>query len=136
MKYITNSRVRIKGRKELRGVFQALRFKDGLTEKAEANEFTYWYNKSRDGEIGNYVIYEVLNTETLYRADDVSALRLFQCQIDIFSVYSFETKQLSDVLEALEKQLVKTGFTVEMSMEEYEQDTRLYHAVFIALKVY
>lgn len=120
----------------MRGVFQALRFKDGLTEKAEANEFSYWYNKSRDGEIGNYIIYEVLNTETLCRADDVSALRLFQCQIDIFSVYSFEAKQLSDVLEALEEQLVKTGFTVEMPMEEYEQDTRLYHAVFIASKIY
>ena len=61
MKSMTNNCARALGKKELRKVFRELRIKDGLGDEEIAdNEFSYWYNKARDGQIGNYIIYEVI----------------------------------------------------------------------------
>ena len=137
MKTMTNAKARSLGKKELRRVFRELRIKDGLgDEEIGADEFSYWYNKNRDGKIGNYLIYEVIDSEPTHRADDCVIGREFFCQIDVFSVRSFETKQLSDFLGKLEEKLAERGFEVEMRGEDYEPDTRLYHQIFYVSKLF
>jgi len=150
------------GKKDVRSVFKALRIKDGLGDdlaslagcgavaphpckstsgfdgsaEINADEFSYWYNKNRDGQIGNYLIYEVIDSEPTYRADDAVISRDFFCQIDVFSVQSFESKQLSDFLGRLEEKLLEKGFEVQMQSEDYEPDTRLYHQIIYISKMY
>ncbi len=137
MKPMTNARARTLGKKDIRAVFKALRIKDGLgDEQPDADEFVYWYNKNRDGETGNYIIYEVINTDPTHRADDNVIGRDFFCQIDVFSVRSFESKQLSNLLSALEEKLLDRRFEVEISGETYEPDTRLYHQILFVSKLY
>jgi hypothetical protein len=133
---MTNSRARTLGKKELRKIFKEMRFADGLTDTAEDGEFSYWYNKSRDGQIGNYIVYEVVDSNAVYRADDAVIARELYCQIDVFSVRGFETQQLSETLLHLEKKLLEHGFEVEMHKEAYESDTRLYHVVLLVNKLY
>ena len=137
MKPMTNSKARSLGKKELRKVFRELRIKDGLgDEEIGADEFSYWYNKSRDGMTGNYLIYEVIDSEPMHRADDVVIGREFFCQIDVFSVRSYESKQLSEFIGRLEEKLLERCFEVEMRGEDYEPDTRLYHQIFYVSKLY
>lgn len=136
MKNMTNAKSRRLGKKELRQVFKALRLKDGLTETAEDGEFTYWYNKARDGRTGNYIIYEVVDSDPAYRADDVVIARDFFCQIDIFSIRSFETKPLADLIDRLETKLCEQRFEVNMEDERYEPDTKLYHLILFVSKLY
>ena len=137
MKPMTNSRARTLGKKELRKAFRELRIKDGLgDEEIGADEFSYWYNKNRDGMAGNYLIYEVINSEPTHRADDCVIGREFFAQIDVFSVRSYETKQLSEFIDKLENKLLEKGFEVEMRGEDYEPDTRLYHQIFYVSKLF
>lgn len=136
MKSMTNSLARKRGKKEIRQVFKALRIKDGLTEDICGDEFAYWYNKSRDGSKGNYIIYETIDSDPVHRADDVVISRDFFCQIDIFSIRSFETKQLQSLVERLENKLTEFRFEVNMEDERYEPDTGLYHLIFYVSKLY
>jgi len=140
MKNMTNSKVRKLGRRELRSLFRALKFKDGLTvgseETAEPNDFIYWYNKNRDGAVGNYIIYEVVASDPTHRADDAVIGREFYAQIDVFSTSSFESKLLTETLENIENALVAAGFEVDARSEDYEHDTRLYHQAFFVSKIY
>ena len=137
MQSMTNSRARMLGKKDVRSVFKALRIKDGLgDEEINPDEFSYWYNKSRDGKTGNYLIYEVIDSEATHRADDAVISRDFFCQIDVFSVRSFESKQLQDFILRLEEKLLEKGFEVQMQSEDYEPDTRLYHQIFYISKMY
>jgi hypothetical protein len=136
MKHITNSRVRETGKRELRRIFKELRFRDGLTEMADTDEFCYWYNKARDGRIGNYIVYEIIDSDAVHRADDAVISRDFFCQIDVFSTRGFETKQLTETLSGLEERLIKNGFEATFKDEEYEPDTRLYHQIIFVSKLY
>ena len=136
MRGITNSRARQKGKKELQAVFRALRFKDGLTEQTVGDEFGYHYNKARDGFIGNYIVYEVVNSDPIQRADDAVLCRDFYAQIDVFSVRSFESKLLSETLSKLEEKLTEKGFGVTMEEEQFEPDTKLYHQILFVSKLY
>jgi uncharacterized protein YqfB (UPF0267 family) len=134
---MTNTRARSLGKKELRRIFRELRIKDGLgDEEIGDDEFGYWYNKARDGTKGNYIIYEVIDSEPTHRADDVVIGRNFFCQIDVFSVRSFEMKQLSEFIGRLEERLIERGFEVIMRGENYEPDTRLYHQIFYVSKLF
>jgi len=118
-------------------VFKALRIKDGLgDEKLLPNEFSYWYNKARDGQIGNYIIYEVINSDAVHRADNKVFGREFFAQVDVFSVKSFESKLLLETLSVLEEKLTAAGFEVEAQSEAYEPDTRLYHQAYFVSKLY
>ena len=47
-----------------------------------------------------------------------------------------ESKSLQDTLAKLEEKLTAAGFEVEMDGEDYEPDTRLYHQVIYAAKLY
>ena len=137
MKPMTNSRARALGKRDLRAVFRSLRIKDGLgDEEIGIDEFSYWYNKARDGMIGNYLIYEVIDSEPACRADDAVIGREFFAQIDVFSVRGFESKFLSDFLLKLEEKILERGFQVEMRGEEYEPDTRLYHQILYVSKLF
>lgn len=137
MKPITNSKVRALGKKELRMVFKDLRIKDGFREdEIGSDEFSYWYNKSRDGMRDNYLVYEIIDSEPAYRADDHVISRNFYCQIDIFSIQSFETKELIRFIERLENKLTEYRFEVEFSDELFESDTRLHHQILIISKIY
>jgi hypothetical protein len=136
MKGITNSRARAAGKRELKFVFKALHYKDGLTETATDDEFSYHYNKARDGKVGNYIVYEVVNSDPIQRADDAVLCRYFYAQIDVFSVRSFESKLLTDTLTRLEEKLTEKGFGVELQAEDYEPDTKLYHQVVFVTKLY
>lgn len=137
MKNMTNSKVRALGKKELVKVFKELRIKDGLgDENISKNEFSYWYNKARDGQIGNYIIYEVISSESLYRADNSVIGREFYCQIDVFSIHSFESKKLVELVTKLENKLIEYGFEVELKEEMFESDTKLYHQIFYVSKLY
>jgi hypothetical protein len=138
MKNMTNSRARTLGKYDLRTVFRTLKFKDGLTEKeeAKADDFVYYYNKARDGEVGNYIVYETIDSDPITRADDGVLIRDYFAQIDVFSVNSFESKKLSEVLDKLETALTAKGFEVTMDAKIFESDTRLYHAVFFVSKLY
>jgi hypothetical protein len=137
MKAMTNARARELGKKDIRAVFKALRIKDGLgDDEIGPEEFAYWYNKSRDGTTGNYIIYEVVDSEPTHRADDNVIGRDFFCQIDIFSLRSFESKQLSELLVKLEEQLLCRRFEVQVQGEAYEPDTRLYHQILYVSKLY
>jgi len=141
MRNITNSNVRKRGRRELRAMFKILRFKDGLTLGTEetdagANDFVYYYNKSRDGQIGNYLVYEVIASDPMRRADDKVIGREFYAQVDVFSTSSFESKLLTETLVKLEEQLTEAGFEVDAQGEDYEPDTRLYHQIYFIAKQY
>ena len=161
MRNMTNCRARILGKKDLKAVFKTLRIKDGIDDLAsladcgaaaphpckslngfdgsdeiKPDEFSYWYNKNRDGTIGNYIIYEVIDSEPSHRADDKVFGREFYAQIDVFSIRSFESKELSDFLVRLEEKLTEYLFEVEMQGEEYEQDTRLYRQTLFVSKIY
>ncbi|MDR0696758.1 MAG: hypothetical protein LBF68_04355 [Christensenellaceae bacterium] len=136
MRGITNGRAKQKGKKDLQAVFRALRFKDGLTETAIGDEFSYHYNKARDGFVGNYVVYEVIDSNPIQRADDAVLCRDFYAQIDVFSVRSFESKLLSETLTHLEEKLTEKGFEVTMEEEQFEPDTKLYHQILFVSKLY
>jgi hypothetical protein len=139
MRGITNSRARALGKRDLRSVFRALRFKDGLTEQATDGEFGYHYNKARDGRgtpAGNYSIYETISTEATHRADDAVLCRDFFAQMDVFSVRSFESKLLSETITKLEEKLTEKGFEVTMEEEQFEPDTKLYHQILFVSKLY
>ena len=140
MKNITNSNVRQRSKRDLKKVFKECRFKDGLTlgeeGKPVADDFVYHYNKSRDGAIGNYIIYEVISTDAIRRADDAVIGREVFAQIDVFSLKSFESKALQTTLAKLEEKLTEAGFEVEAREEAYEPDTRLYHQVYFVSKLY
>lgn len=136
MKPMTNSKARSIGKRQLRAVFKALRIKDALgDEEIKPDEFAYWYNKTRDGTVGNYLIYEVIDSEPTHRADDTVIGRDFFCQIDVFSTRSFESKQLSEFITKLEDKLTESGFEVNMESETYEPDTRLYHQILLIDKL-
>lgn len=137
MRNLTNSRARMLGKKLLRKVFRELRIKDGLgDEPIGEDEFSYWYNKERDGQRGSYLIYEVIDSDPVYRADDKVYGRDFFCQIDIFSIRGYETKQLSEFVGRLEDKLTDYGFEVQMQGESYEPDTRLYHQLIYVSKLF
>jgi hypothetical protein len=136
MRGITNSRARAAGKRELKAVFKALHYKDGLTETATDDEFSYHYNKARDGRVGNYIVYEVIDSDVLHRADDAVLCRDFYAQIDVFSVRSFESKLLFDTLTHLEEKLTEKGFEVDMQTEDYEPDTKLYHQILFVSKLF
>lgn len=139
MRNLTNSKARQSGKRDLRRVFKECRFKDALTLEEDApapEDFIYYYNKARDGQVGNYVIYEVINSDATHRADDVVFGREFFAQVDVFSVKSFESKFLQDTLIKLEEKLVGAGFEVDAGDEGYEPDTRLYHQYYFVSKLY
>ena len=140
MRNITNTIARTTGRRELRAIFKACGFKDGLVvgteEKAEPDDFIYWYNKARDGQAGNYIIYEAVASEPTRRADDVVIGREFYAQVDVFSTRSFESKFFIDTLSRLEDKLAAAGFEVDAREEDYEPDTRLHHQVYFIAKQY
>jgi len=141
MRNIQNSNVRKRGKRELRAIFKTLRFKDGLTlgteeDAAGADDFVYYYNKARDGQIGNYIVYEVIASDPTRRADDVVIGREFYAQVDVFSTRSFESKLLTETLAKLEEKLTEAGFEVDAREEDYEPDTRLYHQVYFISKQY
>lgn len=140
MKNILNNNVRQRSKRDLKKVFKECRFKDGLTlgeeGKPTADDFVYHYNKSRDGEIGNYIVYEIISTDAIRRADDAVIGREVFAQIDVFSLKSFESKALQTTLAKLEEKLTEAGFEVEAREEAYEPDTRLYHQVYFVSKLY
>ena len=141
MTNMTSSRVRQRGKRELRAIFKTLRFVDGLTmgteeNAADADDFVYYYNKARDGQIGNYIVYEVIASDPMRRADDIVIGREFFAQVDVFSVKSFESKLLLETLSVLEEKLTAAGFEVEAQSEAYEPDTRLYHQAYFVSKLY
>jgi hypothetical protein len=137
MKPMTNSRARALGKKLLRRIFRELRIKDGLGDDPIAgDEFSYWYNRERDGFRGNYLVYEVIDSEPTHRADDCVIGRDFFCQIDMFSIRSFESKQLTGLISQLEDRLTDYGFEVNMQGEGYEPDTRLYHQILFVSKLF
>ena len=133
---MTNSKVRQKGKRELMAIFRGCRIKDGLTEKEITDKWTYWYNLERIGKRGNYIIYEVLDSPVMHRADDRAYSREFFCQVDIFSLDSFETEGLQTVIETLENALTKAGFEVDFKDEMYEDDTKLFHLPIYISKFY
>ena len=137
MKNMTNSKCRKLGKAQLIKAFKELHLKDGLgDEEVGAEDFSYWYNKARDGMIGNYLIYEVIASDAARRADDLVVGREFYAQIDVFSVKSFESKQLYDFLVHLEERLTAAGFEVDAQGEDYEPDTRLYHQAYFISKLF
>jgi hypothetical protein len=135
-----NSKVRASGKRELRRVFRDCKFNDALTlgeQSAPApDDFIYYYNKARDGKVGNYIVYEVIASDSTRRADDVVITREFFAQVDVFSVKSFESKLLADTLTKLEEKLTAAGFEIDMRDEAYEPDTRLYHQALFVSKLY
>jgi len=85
MKPTTNSRVRALGKKDLRRVFRECKFRDALTldeqDAPAPDDFIYYYNKARDGAVGNYIVYETVSTDPARRADDVVIGREFYAQV-------------------------------------------------------
>jgi hypothetical protein len=147
MKNMTNAKARSLGKRELRKIFTACKFRDALTldegDKSSADDFIFYYNKARDlsadrqaGQVGNYLVYEVISTDAVKRADDAVIGREFFAGLDVFSVKSFESKLMQDTLAKLEDKLVAAGFEVEAGGEDYESDTRFYHQILYASKLY
>lgn len=137
MNNMTNFKARHKGKKELADIFKSLKFKDGLTDKnITADDFVYYYNKARNGQKGNYIIYETIDSNPAVRADDVVYGREYFVQIDIFSTSSFETKKLQDVISGIEEKLIEKMFEMDMKEELYESDTGLYHQILFVSKTY
>jgi len=133
---MTNSKAREKGKKDLIEVFKSLNFADGLAEDIPDNKFVFYYNKVRNGQIGNYIIFETIDSADVCRADDAVIAREFFCQIDIFSVNSFESKKLKNTILSLEEKLGERLFGVDMKEDTFESDTKLYHLILIVSKVY
>ena len=139
MRNMTNSKARQAGKKDLRRVFKDCRFIDALTMHEQSppdpDGFIFYYNKARDGQVGNYIVYEVISTDAARRADDAVVGREFFAAVDVFSVKSFESKLMQDTLSKLEEKLVAAGFEVDMQGEDYEPDTRLFHQVLYVSKL-
>lgn len=142
MRNLTNSRARAQGKKELRRVFTACKFRDALTlsegDPPADTDFIFYYNKAReqrDVASNNYIIYEVISTDAARRADDATVGRDFFAAVEVFSVKSFESKLLTDTLAKLEEKLVQAGFEVTAEGEDYEPDTRLYRQTFCVSKI-
>lgn len=133
---MTNSKIRQKAKRELREIFRLCRIEDGLTAKEITEKWSYWYNLERTGKRGNYIIYEIIETPVMHRADDTVLTRELYCQVDIFSTDSFETEKLTSLIESLEKGLIKAGFEVDFKDEMYEPDTRLFHLPIYISKLY
>ena len=133
---MTNSKAREKGKKELVEVFNALGFADGIAENIPNDKFAYYYNKARNGQIGNYIIFETIDSADVCRADDAVIAREFFCQIDIFSVNSFESKKLKETIISLEEKLDEKLFGVDMKEDTFEPETKLYHLILIVSKAY
>ncbi len=133
---MTNSKAREKGKKELIGIFKSLGFYDGLGEDIPDDKFVFYYNKARNGQIGNYIIFETIDSADICRADDAIIAREFFCQIDIFSVNSFESKKLKETILSLEERLGEKLFGVDMKEDTFEPDTKLYHLILIVSKAY
>jgi len=140
MRNIPNSKTRERGKKDLRRVFRDCKFRDALTlneqDAPAPDDFIYYYNKARDGQVGNYIIYETIASDPTRRADDVVIGREFYAQVDVFSVKSFESKLMQDTLAKLEEKLTAAGFEIDMRDEDYEPDTRLYHQALFVSKLY
>ena len=139
MRNLTNSSARAKGKKQLARVFKDCCFIDALMLEQTApspDDFIFYYNKARDGTVGNYIIYEVISSDAAYRSDDRVMGREFFSQVDVFSVNSFESKVMRDTLEKLETRLTAAGFEVDAGSEDYESDTRLYHQVLYVNKLF
>lgn len=140
MKNILSSNVRKRAKQEIKKVFKDCRFKDALTMKEldinTPDDFVYYYNKSRDGEVGNYIIYEIISSDAIRRADNVVIEREVFLQVDIFSLKSFESKLLQETISKLEEKLVTAGFEVEVRDEAFESGTKLYHQIFFVSKLY
>jgi hypothetical protein len=137
---MTNSKARATGKRDLQRIFKESRFKDALTlneqDAPTPGDFIYYYNKARDGQIGNYIVYEVIASDPMRRADDIVIGREFFAQVDVFSVKSFESKLMQDTLAKLEEKLTAAGFEVDAQAEDYEPDTRLYHQTYYVSKLY
>jgi hypothetical protein len=133
---MTNYKTRQKGKRELMAIFRACRIRDGLTEKEITDKWTFWYNLERTGKRGNYIIYEVLDSPVLHRADDKVLTREFFCQVDVFSLDSFETERLAVLIDSLETALTAAGFEVIFKDEMYENDTKLFHVPIFISKLY
>jgi len=138
---MTHSKARAAGKRDLKRVFKECRFRDALTLEEQTlpvapDDFIYYYNKARDGAVGNYVVYEVIASDVTHRADDTVFARDFFAQVDVFSIKSFESKLLSETLTKLEDNLTAAGFEVDAQGEDYEPDTRLYHQVYFVSKLY
>ena len=140
MRNMQNSAARERGKRDLRRVFRDCKFKDALTlgeqDAPMPDDFIYYYNKARDGQVGNYVVYETIASDPTRRADDVIIGREFYAQVDVFSVKSFESKFMRDTLAKLEEKLTAAGFEIDMRGEDYEPDTRLYHQALFVSKLY
>jgi len=140
MKNILSSNARKRAKQEIRKVFKDCRFKDALTmkelDKNTPDDFVYYYNKSRDGEVGNYIIYEIISSDAIHRADNVVIGREVFLQVDIFSLKSFESKLLQETISKLEEKFVAAGFEVESMEEAFEPETKLYHQIFFVSKLY
>lgn len=140
MRNTTNSYARQRGKRELQRIFKDCRIKDALTlneqDAPTPDDFIYYYNKARDGQVGNYIVYETIASEGTRRADDVVIAREFYAQVDVFSVKSFESKLLQDLLEKIEEKLTAAGFEIDMREEAFEADTRLYHVALFLSKIY
>jgi len=146
MRKIPNNKARERGKRELRRVFKDCKFKDALTlgegdtpcrsGSLAPDDFIYYYNKARNGQIGNYVVYETIASDPTRRADDVVITREFYAQVDVFSVKSFESKLMQDTLARLEETLTAAGFEIDMRGEDYEPDTRLFHQIFYVSKLF
>jgi hypothetical protein len=93
----------------------------------------YRLNSAR---VYRYIGYLENNGSIEKRADNGILIRDVESQIDDFSTSSCESKRVSDQLDRLETPLTKYGFTVSLDFEDYEPDTRLYHAVFTVGKLY
>ena len=133
---MTNSKAREKGKKELIEVFKSLGFADGLSDDIPDDKFIFYYNKARNGQIGNYIIFETIDSIDVCRADDAVIAREFFCQIDIFSVNSFESKKLKNTIVSLEEKLGEKLFGVDMKEDTFEPETKLYHLILIVSKAY
>ncbi len=133
---MTNCKAREKGKKELTEIFDSLGFVDGLSNNKPGDSFVYYYNKARNGQIGNYIIFETIDSADVCRADDIVLAREFFCQIDIFSVNSFESKKLKQTIASIEEKLGERLFGVDMKEDTFEPDTKLYHLILIVSKAY
>jgi hypothetical protein len=139
MNHLSNQRARQIGKRELRKVFTACKFRDALTlsegDPTVPDDFIFYYNKARNGSVGNYIVYEVIGTDAASRADDAVMGRDFFASVEVFSVKSFESKFLTDTLAKLEEKLTAAGFEVDAQGEDYEPDTRLYRQTFYVSKI-
>lgn len=96
-----------------------------LHEVEEVEPVLFWHALAKNGG-GNketYVVWNVMPTTPLLKADDQRALRRGSALIDIFTRYSLCDNSIQELMKGINQEVLKAGWELEMfDVPSYEPE--------------